>query len=220
MKISLVATDSSDDWLQVWQSWLQIELDELYRLHWSVFQNYPSFLLKNAKYDPKYPKTQYLTNRFAKWLAPTLTMMAPDRTRRALPIALVDASKRFFQPSEKCKIRYFLISELHIGVRDVSWKFNRTSSTCKFSCRQELHIKSNDRTQGVDNTRSSYYRHHRNNFHRQHHHEINSVNNVLLSNRSKMSENCWEWLRDLTTSNGKVFATIFNKTSMENKCKL
>ena len=56
MKISLVATDSLDDWLQVWQSWLQIELDELYRLHWSVFQNNPPLCSKNAKYYPKYPQ--------------------------------------------------------------------------------------------------------------------------------------------------------------------
>ena len=54
LKLSICDADSGNDWLQVGHRSLQIEFDELYRLHQLTFQNNPSCCFKGAKYRPKY----------------------------------------------------------------------------------------------------------------------------------------------------------------------
>ena len=49
-------------------------------------------------------ENKYFFNRFAERLAPTLAMMAPDRTRRALSIALVGVQNGPFLMSQKREI--------------------------------------------------------------------------------------------------------------------
>ena len=63
-------------------------------------------------------RLEFFRCRFAQRLAPTLAMMAPDRTRRALSVALVDLSKEPSLMSQKCELPCQMYPKLSISRSD------------------------------------------------------------------------------------------------------